>query len=93
MVKIKSSEITPEHIYLSRRKFMKGLGVIALSSAALAACGAPAQQSQSNGLPTSTFTPDRFMADPTADPNAPPDTPTSLDDITHYNNYYEFSPG
>jgi sulfoxide reductase catalytic subunit YedY len=93
MVKIKSSEITPEHIYLSRRKFMKGIGAIALSSAALAACGSPAQPAQNGqaGLPTSTFTPDSFLADPTADPNAPPDTPTSLDDITHYNNYYEFS--
>ena len=93
MIKIKSSEITPEHIYLSRRKFMKGIGAIALSSAALAACGSPAQPAQNGqaGLPTSTFTPDNFLADPTADPNAPPDTPTSLDDITHYNNYYEFS--
>lgn len=93
MVKIKSSEITPEHIYLSRRKFMKGIGAVALSSVALAACGSPAQPAKDTqtGLPTSTFTPDSFLADPTADPNAPPDTPTSLDDITHYNNYYEFS--
>ena len=29
MVKINSSEITPEEIYLNRRKFMKGLGAIA----------------------------------------------------------------
>ena len=93
MVKIKSSEITPEHIYLSRRKFMKGIGAIALSSAALVACGSSAQPAQNGqaGLPTSTFTPDNSLADPTANPNAPPDTPTSLDDITHYNNYYEFS--
>ena len=42
MVKIRSSEITPEHVYLSRRKFMKGIGAVALgsaASAALAACG------------------------------------------------------
>jgi sulfoxide reductase catalytic subunit YedY len=90
MVKIRSSEITPEHVYLSRRKFMKGIGALALSSAALAACGTNATDPKAN-LPTSTFSPDSFMADPTADPNAPPDTPTSLDDITHYNNYYEFS--
>ena len=30
MTKIKPSEITPEHIYLSRRKFMVGIGALAL---------------------------------------------------------------
>jgi hypothetical protein len=39
MLKIKSSEITPESIYLSRRKFMVGIGALAASSALLAACG------------------------------------------------------
>ncbi|MDX1524313.1 MAG: mononuclear molybdenum enzyme YedY, partial [Anaerolineae bacterium] len=39
MSKIKSSEITPEHIYLSRRKFMVGLGAVAFGSTVLAACG------------------------------------------------------
>ncbi len=39
MIKIRSSEITPEHIYLSRRKFMVGIGALAASSALLAACG------------------------------------------------------
>ena len=39
---IPSSEITPEPIYLSRRKFMLGIGSLALSSALLAACGGAA---------------------------------------------------
>jgi sulfoxide reductase catalytic subunit YedY len=39
VVKIKSSEITPEHIYHSRRKFMVGIGALAASSLVLAACG------------------------------------------------------
>jgi sulfoxide reductase catalytic subunit YedY len=39
MEKIKSSEITPEQIYLSRRRFMKGAGALAASSLILAACG------------------------------------------------------
>lgn len=38
MIKIKPSEITPEHIYLSRRQFMKGFAAITASSLALAAC-------------------------------------------------------
>jgi sulfoxide reductase catalytic subunit YedY len=39
MKKIPSSEITPEHIYLSRRKFMVGIGALATSAAILSACG------------------------------------------------------
>jgi sulfoxide reductase catalytic subunit YedY len=39
MVKINPSEITPEHIYLSRRRFMKGIGALATSSLILSACG------------------------------------------------------
>jgi sulfoxide reductase catalytic subunit YedY len=39
MTKIKPSEITPEEVYLSRRRFMKGIGALAASSLILAACG------------------------------------------------------
>jgi sulfoxide reductase catalytic subunit YedY len=39
MVKINPSEITPEHVYLSRRRFMKGIGALATSSLILSACG------------------------------------------------------
>ena len=39
MSKIKPSETTPEHLYLSRRKFMTGIGALAASAAILAACG------------------------------------------------------
>jgi hypothetical protein len=41
MVKIKSSEITPEHVYMSRRRFIKGVGAVVASSVVLAACGTP----------------------------------------------------
>lgn len=37
MVKVKPSEITPEPLYLSRRKFMVGLGAV-IGSALLSAC-------------------------------------------------------
>lgn len=53
MTKIKSSEITPEHIYLSRRKFMVGVGALAASMAALAACS----PQQSSAPPAATSTP------------------------------------
>ena len=55
MIKIHPSEITPEHIYLSRRKFMKGIGALAASSALLAACGG---QDPGSALPTLTGTTD-----------------------------------
>jgi sulfoxide reductase catalytic subunit YedY len=39
MREIDPSEITPEHLYLSRRKFIKGLGIAAAGAALTAACG------------------------------------------------------
>src|SRR6185436_8313680 len=78
---IKSSEITPKHVYLSRRAFIKAAGVIA-GSAALAACGP-----QSAGTPQSNAT-QPAAAGKTDELGNPLN---SFQDITHYNNYYEFS--
>ena len=41
MKKIKPSEITPEHLYLSRRQFITGVGALAASTLFLNACAAP----------------------------------------------------
>ncbi|GAB4443465.1 MAG: protein-methionine-sulfoxide reductase catalytic subunit MsrP [Anaerolineae bacterium] len=56
MTNIKSSEITPEHIYLSRRKFMVGIGALAASAAVLAACGpeSAAPAATATSAPTNT---------------------------------------
>ncbi len=75
MVKIRSSDITPQHMCLSRRQFMAG-GVSALVGGLLGS-GCAAQDGR---LPT---------ADGGSVP--PDDTLTSLEAITGYNNYYEFS--
>ena len=94
MQKIPSSEITPEHLYLSRRNFIKNIGMSAALAAFLAACRA-------NGL-SSTPTNEEIQAEsPTAELqitsqpgerwNPDEDPLTSFDDITNYNNYYEFS--
>ena len=80
---IPSSEITPEQIYLSRRKFMLGIGSLALSSAVLAACGGAAPASPGSEAATPAGTPE-----PTPDLRQ---ELTSFDSITTYNNYYEFS--
>ncbi len=75
---IPSSQITPKEVYLSRRDFIKAAGVIA-GSLTLAACG---------------VSPIQANPGVTANPSQISDigeTPNTFDEITHYNNYYEFT--
>ncbi|NNJ09827.1 protein-methionine-sulfoxide reductase catalytic subunit MsrP [Chloroflexales bacterium ZM16-3] len=82
MIKIPSSEITPEHVYLSRRAFMAGAGTLA-AGALLAACGVA---SESPAAPPSGPAPVASKAtDELGDPL------NSYEQITTYNNFYEFS--
>jgi sulfoxide reductase catalytic subunit YedY len=90
MQKIKSSEITPESQYLTRRDFLKGLGVVSASSMILAACGGQSV--------TSTDIPTDVPASPLPDTPTVAVTPTALDEpltsfeaVANYNNYYEFT--
>ncbi|MFC2026529.1 protein-methionine-sulfoxide reductase catalytic subunit MsrP [Chloroflexota bacterium] len=81
-------EITPEHIYVSRRKFIMGLGAV-VTTTFLAAC-----TRQTNGTPNTTTTRsfcDNATATGTSDELG--DMLTSCDDVTNYNNFYEFSYG
>jgi sulfoxide reductase catalytic subunit YedY len=94
MKKIPSSEITPEHVYLNRRQFMKTAGVAA-GAALLAACGAKsATEAPTSEASGSTTEP---MEDTGADVAAEAmtdelgDPANSFEDITNYNNYYEFT--
>jgi len=91
MVKISPSEITPEHIYLSRRKFMVGIGALAASSL-VSACGVqgfptppatntPASETDANPVEVGQGTGTDELGDPL----------TPVEAITNYNNYYEFS--
>jgi sulfoxide reductase catalytic subunit YedY len=91
---IKPSEITPESVYLSRRRFLKGAGALVAGAAVLAACGQP-------GEPAPTTTP-ILQPSPTAEPKSffPPLSAradelgaeiNTFEAITHYNNYYEFT--
>ncbi|OWT77511.1 MULTISPECIES: protein-methionine-sulfoxide reductase catalytic subunit MsrP [unclassified Achromobacter] len=74
------SEITPEPIWRERRAWLgkAGAGLAALGTAGLAA---PAR-AQADGLPALSATPDSQYT--------VMDKQTSYDDITSYNNYYEF---
>ncbi|GIV83747.1 MAG: protein-methionine-sulfoxide reductase catalytic subunit MsrP [Candidatus Roseilinea sp.] len=92
MQKIRSSEITPEHVYLSRRRFIR-LGALALGSTALTACGgqlgetlagrpAPAAPTQPADAATDAL---GIKRDEFGDPA------NSFETISTYNNYYEFT--
>jgi methionine sulfoxide reductase catalytic subunit len=84
---IPSSEITPEHLYLSRREFMRLAGVV-VGGSILAAC-IPVDQPRQASVTlaagqTATPTPAGLVSE-LGEPL------TSLKDITNYNNYYEFT--
>ena len=86
MIKINSSEVTPEHLYVSRRKFIAGVGALLASSLIAAACERP-------GTPSPSPTAADFCASARAGKAADElgAKLTSCEDITHYNNFYEFS--
>ena len=79
-VPVHSSEITPKELYLSRRDFLKAAGIVTAGSL-LAAC-APnisASSATPSGLTVSKGTDELGSA------------VNSYDQITHYNNFYEFT--
>jgi methionine sulfoxide reductase catalytic subunit len=82
MQKIRPSEITPEHLYWSRRQFMAGMGAL-LAASALAGCGSPA--------PTGTPTRPAVRPAPGSLTDELGYRLTPLETVTTYNNYYEFS--
>jgi sulfoxide reductase catalytic subunit YedY len=100
MIKINPSEITPEHVYLSRRKFIAkavGIGAVVTSSLLLDACGpflSPSKERQepSPKEPTAEPSPDGAVV-PTLSATSDElgDQLTSFEAITNYTNYYEFT--
>ena len=82
MVNIDPSEITPAHVYFSRRKFLTAMG-LGLGAAALAAC--------SPSAPANGGTPGPVVAPSGAKTDELGQALTPYDSITNYNNYYEFS--
>ena len=83
MDKIPSSEITPEHLFRSRRQFIRGAGGLLVGALALSACGEPAA--------TSPATPGAGPGNVTGRTDELGDTLTPFDAVTNYNNYYEFT--
>ena len=87
--KIPWSEITPEEVFLNRRNFMKGAG-LTLGTAALAACRMPETEEAASGGDAASTQPEALPADLGATDELG-DPLNSFDQITNYNNYYEFS--
>jgi sulfoxide reductase catalytic subunit YedY len=77
-VPVKPAEITPEHVYLNRRQFLKAAGALA-GSALLAACAPQIQATPPPGIQASASTDE--LGDPI----------NRYEEITNYNNYYEFT--
>ena len=69
---IPSSEITPRSVSLDRRRFLAGLGLLAMGRKA--AFGAK-------------------LSTPKKSPFSTNEKPTPFQDVTHYNNFYEFGTG
>ena len=95
-IEIPSSEITPQSVYLSRRQFMRGVAISSAAVAAgglLAACASPNEEpatasgSAANESAVQTAMPGKVSA--TADELGDP--LNTFEEITTYNNYYEFS--
>lgn len=84
-MKIKPSEITPEDVYFSRRAFLKSMGLVSASSLILAACGGVADDAPMDD------TTDNLLLQVSGDTDELGDILTSYEDVTQYNNFYEFS--
>jgi sulfoxide reductase catalytic subunit YedY len=83
---ISSSEITPERVYLNRRTFLAG--------AATAAAGVlGATRALRMAHPATAVLADEKLQTVKSALSTPGLTLTSFDDITHYNNFYEFGTG
>lgn len=82
MIEIKPSEITPEHLYMSRRDFLKSMGILS-AGALLSACAPKGPAASSEAVPA-----DLQVSAATDELG---DELTPYEAITNYNNYYEFS--
>jgi methionine sulfoxide reductase catalytic subunit len=107
MMQIKRDTITPEHLYLSRRKFITGLGGLLAGSLLTGACGGDAIAPTATEIPPGTSTPTRapqgVETTPLRTATVPPversATPTQgvaaeltpYDKVVGVNNFYEFT--
>ena len=82
---IKASEITPESVYLNRRNFIR----VGLVAGTTAATGLTYRLFNPRSEPGTATAPIEIASSGEGAPIA--ETPNSFEDITNYNNFYEFS--
>ncbi|MCU0758242.1 MAG: protein-methionine-sulfoxide reductase catalytic subunit MsrP [Steroidobacteraceae bacterium] len=82
--RIAPSEITPEAVFRDRRRVLAALGAAALGGAALPGLG---QSPTPAGGAASRLAPPKYAR---SERWSTKETPTSLEDVTSYNNFYEF---
>jgi sulfoxide reductase catalytic subunit YedY len=83
---IKPSEITSESVYLNRRKFLHLSGMTIVGGIAGSACDAQSEAA-SDGMAESG------ASGPNKSPFSTDEAPNSYQEVTTYNNYYEFGTG
>lgn len=81
-VPVKPSEITPEHVYLNRRQFLKAMGVVGAGTLLAAACG-PVEPNEASAPPADLHV--------EAERDELNDPVNKFEEITNYNNYYEYT--
>lgn len=85
--RIPAAEITPEAVYLDRRRFLREAGLLGAGAAALVAAGPLACGGREGEAGAATAADAGFAQQP------PPDVQTPYDVATSYNNFYEFGTG
>jgi sulfoxide reductase catalytic subunit YedY len=90
--KIKSSEITPKHVYLNRRQFMRGAALVGTTVATgllYRKLNLPAVEKPKGETLATVASSD--VKDATHNGFITTEKLTRVEDITNYNNFYEFS--
>ncbi|HTV55974.1 MAG TPA: hypothetical protein VMI06_13805, partial [Terriglobia bacterium] len=78
------SEVTPKPVYMNRRRFLLGAS-LAAAAGVLAGCA----DSQLVSIPTTAHAATRFSG-LLKSPFSTTEKETPFNDVTHYNNFYEF---
>jgi methionine sulfoxide reductase catalytic subunit len=81
-VPVHPSEITPENVYLSRRTFLKTMGLLGAGAVLAAACGGENEQPAQ---------PVKAELHVSSESDELGDSLTTYEAVTNYNNFYEFT--
>jgi len=77
------ADITPKSVYLDRRKFLRAMGIVGATAAA-------GKGLFELALPSQTAFAATKLADLVKSPFSTTEKQNSFEDVTHYNNFYEF---